>query len=229
MIVTLPFNAQTAERTERLADAIYWTGGGSHCLLITSPGIHPEMVKKVRISAQTAFQSVDMIELPMTDAQGDIQQANHVFRQTARYVADCYNQPWLWLEPQCVPLQDAWLDKLDALYLNQSRRYLGPIMQGKTHKFLHRIAVYPPNATTDLDIHCMGANPFNRVANILPRTTGTMLFKVEQWKEGLKLDNALLIDGDPTGALIEQVIERSNKPFLGNNRAVKPVKKKAIV
>lgn len=216
MIITTLFTSTDAARAERLFDAINWLGGAGHCLLAHPADVHPEMREKVKISAEVACKSVDMIQVELINGQTKIQQINSAFRQIARHTHQCYTQPWLWLEPCCVPLKHNWIGSILAEYKSQPRRYMGAYMQGKTQRFLSRVAVYPSNAIGDVDGACQTPNPFHRVVEIMPRSANSKLFRIGEWKAEMVLGEAVLIDGDKSGVLIESVIDN-----------VKPVAKPA--
>lgn len=211
MIVVVPFDSEDAVRAERLMDCCYWISGKKpvgHCLLVAGSDVHPEYRLKVRIAAEIAFESVDMMEL--NSVQGDTKphKINSVFRQAARYVVDCYQHPFLWLEADNLPLKSNWLKALFREYDKQPRRYLGRFMQAKSGRFLSRTAIYPANAIHELDAHCQNAPPFERVANILPRCSSTRLIHMNQWNtDSVIPEDAVLINGDRSGLLVEALIE----------------------
>lgn len=210
MITVLVFNAADQARAERLCDAIYWCGGQKpigHALVCAGSDVHAECKRKVTIAAQVAFSSAELLELtPVTGTK--TQQINSVFSQVSKYVQECYREPWLYLEADCVPLKPTWLTDLFTAYHNQPKRYFGRHMAGKTDRFMARMGIYPHDAHSDMAGACASPNPFERVAQILPRTTNSGLFHMEKWKEGLVLPaTALLLNGDRSGQLIEQLIE----------------------
>jgi hypothetical protein len=224
MIVVLPFNSEDAQRAERLLDCCYWISGrkaAGHCLLVASPDVHSEYKAKVRLTAELAFLSVDLIELPVS-GENKQQKINNVFRQAARYVKDCYKNPFLWLEADNVPLKPTWLKELFNTYTKQPRRYLGRFMQAKSGQFLSRTAIYPPDAIDDLEAHCSGQPPFERVANLMPRCTNTKLIDMQKWNPEVGLpEGAVLKNGDRTGTLIEKLIEESPEPKVATRRKVR--------
>jgi len=52
--------------------------------------------------------------------------------------------PWLWLEPDAIPLKADWLDQLAREYQHRGKPFLGPIVQGRGH--MNGVGIYPPDA-----------------------------------------------------------------------------------
>lgn len=212
MIIVLPFCDADKTQAERLLDCIYWIGGQkpySHLVLISAPDVHPEFRIKTRLAGEIGFHSVALMEITRLEGDTKIQKINQMFRQAARYIHDCYREPWLWLEPDSVPLTPTWISDLEKSYHNQPRRYMGRHMKAKDSIFLSRVAVYPSNAITDLDQYCSGPAPFERVSQILPRSTMSTLFHIDKaFKPELKVpEEVVLLNQDKTGLRIEKLIE----------------------
>ena len=67
---------------------------------------------------------------------------NAMWRLAAGYVKDHARCPWLWLEPDCVPIRPGWLDQINAQYLSAKKAFMGtayPI----PFRHLNGTAVYP--------------------------------------------------------------------------------------
>lgn len=216
MIIVIPYVQKDQERAERICDLIYWYGGWPHCLLAIGPDVHPEYQEKVKWAAEVAFRSVDVMQTKVVTGQTRNQQINDVFGQVCAQIRKRYWQPWLWLEPSCVLLDKSGLSKIQDAYESQPRRYMGAIMEGKVGaeakkgRFLSRVAVYPHDAGVELEPHCKGQVPFNRMADIMPASTNSNLFKVVPWQDGMDTGESVLIDGDKTGVLIERVMDGIN-------------------
>lgn len=78
---------------------------------------------------------------------------NHPYRKEWKAKAEeamhSFNRPWLWLEPDAVPLVAGWLDKIETEYKLVNERKNNPkyLMGGEVKKPQHRmsgVAVYPP-------------------------------------------------------------------------------------
>ncbi len=212
MIVVLPFCDEDKALAERLLDCIYWFGGQTptgHLLLVSAPDVNPEQRLKLRLAGEVAFESVTTMEISKLEGESKIQQINNTFKQVGRFVHDCYRDPWLWLEPDCVPMKPTWINDLEKAYHDQPRRYMGRHMRGKEKIFLSRIAIYPANAITDLEPFCTNGGPFERMGDILPRSTMSKLFHIDKAynPETVVPDEVVLLNQDKTGLMIEKLIE----------------------
>ncbi len=214
MIVTIPFHQPDAERAERLLDACYWTGKGNHCLICPASNVHAEHRERVKLAAMLAFKTVDMFEPKITADAGKVQAINQTFSQIAEFISRTYKESWLWLEPTCVPIKKDWITELEIAYGNQPRRYMGAHMQQKAGLFLSRVAIYPSDCLRDLATPCQGADPFHRAAKVISASTKTHLFKIAPWQEGMELGDAVLLDGDKSGKLLESTIEGTGQKRL---------------
>lgn len=196
MICCIPFNDQDKARAERLADCIFWLGGQKpigHCLLAIGHDVHAEYRRKVTIAAQVAFNSVDVLHLPsITGTKSE--QTTAVLRQVAKHVQEAYNKPWLYMESDCVPLKASWMSDLFSAYSQQPKRYFGKYVEADGKRLMSRTGIYPGD--------------FHKDAGTKISLATTDLIHIETWKEGLVLPpTALLLNGDRSGQLIEQLIE----------------------
>jgi hypothetical protein len=89
---------------------------------------------------------------------------NFYWQQTILHLAKTGNQqPWLWLEMDCTPLRQGWLDDLDQEYRECGKPFMGMFgkssVVGKTGKtmllseHLVGVAIYPPQISNYLEIH----------------------------------------------------------------------------
>ena len=81
---------------------------------------------------------------------------NKMFMIAAKYVRDNYSLPFLWLEPDCVPLKSGWLADIAQAYAQSPLRYMGAIIEqtgqrGLPPKHLTGCSVYPNDAFNDFD------------------------------------------------------------------------------
>lgn len=212
MITVIPFHSEDAARAERLLDLIYWQSGKAQsgtCLLVHSPDVHQELQIKVRLTAEMCFSSVDMMRAELPTGLPRVGSINFMFKSASQYVRDCYKEPWLWLEPDCVPMVRNWQVILSEAYDAQPRRYMGRFMQGKAVRFMSRVGVYPTSASTDLAPWLDGETPFERSASILPRCHNTAMFHVAKYDPNIPIpETAVIVNGDRTGALVELLIEK---------------------
>lgn len=213
MTVVIPYNENDWQLAERLCDALLWIGLNKpkgHCLLVPNITVHAEYKLKVKLAAELAFVSVDQLEV--TTPKEKVVGINSTFRQVAHYVYQSYKEPWLWLEADNVPIKTTWMRDLFKAYEDQPKRFMGRFMKAKAGTFMSRTGIYPQNSIHDLDNPCKGEPPFERVANILPRCASTPLIHMERWTpESVVPPEVVLVNGDRSGQLIEQMIENPRR------------------
>lgn len=212
MIVAIPFCEADQARAERLCDLVWWMGQNpvGHCLVVAGHDVHPEFQLKVRLAAEVAFHSVDFLKVTTQGTQ-KFEKVNSVFRQVARHIFTSYKEPWLWLEADCVPVKPSWLMDIFQAYHTQPKRYMGRYLMVKDKRFMSRVGVYPVDAINDLEGACNTPAPFERVVDILPRATHTRLIHMEKWDPKKPLpDDVIIVNGDRTGQLVEQLIEKTS-------------------
>ncbi len=73
-----------------------------------------------------------------------------MFEKVAQTIQECIKLPWLWCEPDCVPLRESWLDALAALYYVQPKRFMGAWVdtkqEGMPPRHLAGCAIYDSHA-----------------------------------------------------------------------------------
>jgi hypothetical protein len=220
ILIVIPFTAEQAARAERLCDALYWLGGqkqSGHILLVPAPDVHAELRTKTRIAAEIGFESVDLYEPKAVLGKSATEKVNSLFKQTAAHIAKSYRWPWLYLEPLCVPLTPDWREQLCSAYDAQPKPYFGPhirITRGKAESVhLSRTAIYPVRAIIDLDKHCNSTTPFEQSSapDIISRSTKNRLIQRMDFDgdQSKIREDAVLLDNDPSGELIEKMIEQA--------------------
>ena len=189
MIVVLQISKATARQAERLLDLMYWQNNQKHigeCLLMFAPDVHKEDQKKLTLSAELAF------HVERATGSG--------FRDAAEAVQKMYRVPWLFLESDCVPLRAGWLDALYDAYLHQPKLCMGPIlMKQNGERFLGRVSVYPPDVAQ------------YAVLSFLPMSCQTKMIQELRYSgdESTIRRDAVLLHGDPSGLLVEQLMDKS--------------------
>jgi hypothetical protein len=147
MQVVLPFHAGDAQQA---ADLLLWVeqlgGAQSHdAILMVDGGLGWDVAVDFLTLANKIFRHVNIISL-QESVTGWPRGANALFLRAAEHCAGL-NEPFLWLEPDCVPLSKDWLDRIQSAY---SDGFLGHIYEcnspGLPRKLLSGVAVYPPNA-----------------------------------------------------------------------------------
>jgi len=214
LLVVIPTHKGDAARAEQLIDTIYNLEGRvakGHCLLVCAPDVHSEMVAKLRLSASLAFETVEVFDQVQVITMTKHEQTMEMLLGTARHIAENYTWPFLWLEPDCLPLVPGWLDKLAAAYENQPRRYLGlRLMSSGGITYLSRTSIYPPDALKDLEYASAMGTPFDQV--VVKKSINCRLFQFlsvqeEADREKIRPD-ALLLHHDKRGLLLDWVVNK---------------------
>lgn len=212
-------------QAERLLDLIAIQNNKQprgHCLLVAAPDTHAETQTKIKIAAEVAFESVELLAVPWPAVAhtSKVEAVNYLWWSAATHAARCYQWPFLWLEPDCVPLSRVWLESLEASYYRQPKRYLGSILasqDGKTRS-LSRVAIYPRGAGGELKEFAAGKVPFEMASAsmIVPRAEKTKLLQqlafAAETDRKLIRDNAVLLHSDKQAVLLSALIDEASKP-----------------
>lgn len=178
IIIVLPFTNEETQKTERLLDHIFHIGGvPGHILLVSAHDVHAEARERIKVAADVAFSSYEMIAVapPMGKTKGE--KINFTFKQIAKYVQDTYRLPWFFMEPDCTPVSETWYHSLCTSYKIQPKRYCGSFFKAGSTLFCSRRIIYPFDAFKDLEQFCNGDADFNFAAAsfMAPRATKTQL------------------------------------------------------
>lgn len=191
MIVNLTFNAEQAESAENLLDFIFFLHGRKKAysiVLVGANNVHGEFSTKIRLAAEVAFFEVDIIS---TDA------ANLFGAATERMEA--FKEPWIALDPYCVPLIPRWIEAIEDGYENQPKKIFGPYLKDGDKLWLARNSVYPA------DLNRMPKTEWT------PFSTKTRIIQLgkyekrEDVRDKSKDDPAYLFCGDKSGELIKSI------------------------
>lgn len=217
LLIVSPISANDAILQERNFDWIYALNGKTsfgHCLLVAAADAHAELVTKCRISAEVAFETVEVLTCKASPAKSKSGQVNHLFKQAAAHVATNYRYPFLFLEPDCVPLKPDWRERLLSAYDAQPKKYMGAFLKTGESVFMARTGIYSTSAIHDLRDVLDSEAPFERTASI-SRAAKTMLIQCGSWQPEDALDkirdDAVLFHSDKTGSLIELLREKPSQ------------------
>lgn len=214
LLTTIPTCKNDAARAEQLIDTIYHLGGkkqNGHCLLVFAPDVHSEMRAKLKISANLAFESVEQFEVKEIITMTKHEQCMEMLVATARHIQSNFTWPWLWLEPDCMPVNPKWLDILHDTYHNQPRKYLGLRMASNGVTFLNRTSIYPPDALVDFDA-ARGANVtlYEYIVNRSPNCRLFQWLAVNDESDSAKVrPDAVLVHHDKRALLTDWVLAKA--------------------
>lgn len=223
LLITLPVSSNDAPLLERVLTHIFKMNGKKqvgHCLLVFNADIHPEMVTRLRIAAELAFVTVrETIAPKLADHQASNKflQLNNMFRHAAKTAQKECRWPWLWLEPDCVPVKPDWIEQLANAYDSQPAKYLGFIGKAADGgKFMARCGIYFLAASFELDSHCQAEIPFAIATSseVIPRGGHTNLIQyttIERVEDLAKIEpQAVVVHGDKAGIFAENWKAPSN-------------------
>lgn len=224
ILTTLPFSTLDAPTAENLCSWIYRLNGRKQhtaCLLVAAHDAHPELQLKLRISAEVAFAHVDLLVLPKHEGSKN-NRVNHAIRHASHYIASNYRTPWLWLEPDCVPVKSDWLEQLEEAYGGQPKRYLAAHQDWGTPEkpriCIARQAVYPTGANRELDPMCNTNDLFERYGGLGLATKSTrtrLIQQVPEWTPQTVIrEDAVIVHRDKSGDLIRKLRARMNEQVL---------------
>lgn len=220
IIPTLAVSANDYPQAEALLDLIAAQRKKSprgYILIVAAPDLHAEQTKKLQIAAKIGFAQVGLLPVGWKkDAgKGKYEQVNHVMKSAAAHIWRHYKEPFIWLEPDCVPVVSDWLEVIEDEYERQPKLYLGPIVaDDKGKKFLGRVAVYPRDCSPDINSHCDGKAPFEISAGetLVHRASKSKLFQQLVVNDPADCDkvrsDAVLVHGDKRGILLARTAER---------------------
>lgn len=81
--------------------------------------------------------------------------ATQMFKAASEKIEDSFKTPFLWLEPDSVPLVTGWLNILAEAYAACPKRYFGPLIGNNgddrfPSKHLNGVSIYPHDSAKDL-------------------------------------------------------------------------------
>lgn len=170
----------------KLRDLIAWIkqlgGARNHsALLVADPATQWSDCLSLLGLTRAIFRDADFV-CTEREVVGWPQGSNALFRKAIEEMA-VRGQPFLWMEPDAIPLRSGWLDEIDAAYQRCERPFMGRIYGSTSHNtpplMLSGIAVYPSDT-----IHRVGSLLSERawdvsIANaIVPHAANTNLI---QW------------------------------------------------
>lgn len=136
------------ERSTNLLQWIKELGGARpHSLLLVVDDVDGPDKDKLKALAKESFDFVGVIPANVVAAWPP----NRMFLSAAKWIYECAKLPWLWLEPDAIPLREGWADAIADEYDQSPMAFLGPIVRqkgqpGLPESHLTGTAVYPVDA-----------------------------------------------------------------------------------
>lgn len=193
ILLVIPFHKENAIQCERLLDWIFQLNNRKpygHALLVAAHDAHEEKRERIKISSELAFESFEMIQI--SRIEGDKAAIiSKTMLVASDYAAKNYKVPFLWLEPDCTPLELRWRQKLESAYKAQPRKVMGLLGE--------RCAVYSPRK-----IETLSGNVFpSKLIQTLAITGDAECSRVDA--------EACLVHGDKRQILLDKIKARRNE------------------
>lgn len=141
MILCLSFCAKDKPIAQRLANWIAELGGTNrHDLLL---GYHEDTTPDGIAEVLTPhFNHVGGFKI-VEDATTYPEIANMMWKACANKVADTFDAPWFWMEPDGVPLMPEWLDRIEDEYNEAKKPFMLDLVVTPTSRHNSGTGVYP--------------------------------------------------------------------------------------
>ena len=226
LLIVIPFCKTDGAQAEQLCDWIFQLNESvpiGHVLLVAAADVHPELMTKVQLAAEVAFNTVTIFRDGGNTAPTKNEKINRMILNASEFVAKHFNWPFVLLEPDSVPLKPEWIEAIATAYESQPKRFLGSFMQfqaaDKSNKLcLARSGVYPVNAADTLRAFCGTAAPFNMLAGetIIPMANKSGLFQQLEIKDVADLakvrPDAVVVHGDKRSILLTSLQPAEKSP-----------------
>lgn len=143
-----------------LLDLLNWIEHLGPCkahkaLIVADAGLGYQACLSAKSICDRVFESCHII-CTAKPVSGWPKGANHLFARAAIDIWKFRKEPWLWLEPDAIPLRAGWLDEIADSYTMCCKPYMGHIyncsQSGFPPRLMSAIAVYPPNAAIDIPL-----------------------------------------------------------------------------
>ena len=161
LLVVLPFSRSDFSLAENLMNWLEELGRyeDNELLLVRDIKLTELECSRLYATARRVFKYVSSITTPFTlpDERWPVG-PNWMFETTLRHIVSLKNPhvPWLWLEPDAVPMRESWLRDLESTYDRAKQPFMGqvvvPGMEGLPERMLSGVAIYPsdPRILTSL-------------------------------------------------------------------------------
>lgn len=149
LICVIPYCAHDVDLAKNLLTWIGQLGGcpGHSCVLAPDAVVPKD--QRMALKA-LALQTFDNVETHVITPPQDGYAPNHMFMLTAKQIMANFKMPWLWCEPDAVPLKHGWLDQLATEYAQSPKRFVGNLVNGNQPGLpavhLTGVSIYPPDA-----------------------------------------------------------------------------------
>lgn len=156
MFFVLGFCQRDQVAAGRLLEWIERLGGCQRhdCLLVAARATEQQAVQGVVTLAKRSFRNVTLIRPPVSieptvpgpwQNGRDASAPNSLWRSAAAYMQKVVKQPWLWGEPDVVPIKAEWLTSIEADYVHADKPFMG-VLWDHPRPHMTGVAVYPADS-----------------------------------------------------------------------------------
>lgn len=190
MIVALATHAGDSHLAGQLLDWLAELGGASQSslLLAYDRSLDEHTRKQLRDRASESFGGVEVLRCDIGSFPPERQNlsrpaANRMFKAVSDYIAEVIQEPFLWLEPDAVPLKDDWLSRIEYEYETCHKAFMGTVVSlqraGHVHPYLCGVSVYPAGARDVLEPFLMWQEPWDTASSrkVIPLAHDTRLIQ----------------------------------------------------
>lgn len=148
MLIVTAFSGESFRQSAR--SLIGWMGELDNRLphdLLLMMGAQTSMtdVMEIKSMADSVFSNVICVKQRMAEPQRWPTTANSLWRTTLEWMAsEKVKQPFLWAEPDSIPMCPGWMAKLEAEYKACGKPIMGALFE-RPLKHINAVAIYPPN------------------------------------------------------------------------------------
>lgn len=186
LICALPYHSGDHTSATRLLEWIHDLDAhvDHHLLLVADNAVPLETKKALDALGKSVFTSAEtiIVRAPAAVNGNYHAPAAVMFSRAAGHIHSCLKFPFLWMEPDCVPLKSKWLNTLAFAYESQPKKFMGSTLKTnddalpKTMFFA--TAIYPCNAYDELKVFCDGKKAFDVAFSdyVVDRATTSPLF-----------------------------------------------------
>jgi hypothetical protein len=127
MICFISYHLDDEPLMARWANHVQKLGGvkAHHIILLPAHGASYEKIKQ---TLSSAFGKVEVLPCHHTERGWPIS-CNMAFEQAAWHSYNVTKQPFLWMEPDAVPLDPSWLDAIEAEYQKCEKPFMGDFVK----------------------------------------------------------------------------------------------------
>lgn len=157
LLVVIGYCDKDLEQMHRLLDWLEDLGRMEEnpCLLVRACQVKEEEATKIREKAERIFRSAKEVstQFQLKDERWPIG-PNWMFETALRaLIREAVEpKPWIWLEPDCVPMRSTWLNEIETTFDRVRKPFMGQIIEPEKkdlpQKMLSGVAVYPSSQET---------------------------------------------------------------------------------